>query len=260
MERACPICEKLYDADLDRLWFGRQTTCSRDCSYRFRGLKTTKAIEVKCAVCGIPLRRAPSHLNSPNSFCSKKCHYAGRSLGLSVRPTGLAYKITEEGREKARATVRQNNRRRFLRGGYSNVSAETRQKISVGVTQAIVEGRMTRPSKLEGLVRGILERLDLTYEAQWPIRGDDGRYAAVIDFYLPSQNTALEVNGTFWHVDPRKYPDGPTHRSQRRTLNYYARKIKLLAAKNITLTEVWEIDLHLDPEAAVRKALGLPYA
>ena len=79
----------------------------------------------------------------------------------------------------------------------------------------------------------------------------------MLDFFLPEVNTAIEVNGTFWHVDPRAYPNGPTHDSQRRTLSKYARKVALLADLGIPIAEVWEMDFRADPIGSVRKALGL---
>src|SRR5699024_281803 len=46
-----------------------------------------------------------------------------------------------------------------------------------------------------------------------PVRGAAGRFVACVDFML-SDGRALEVNGTFWHTDPRVYPDGPTFPAQ----------------------------------------------
>ncbi len=83
--RKCPICGILYFANPDRLKYGRETTCSRQCSYTMRSKNITKSIEISCAVCGKKISRPPSLLKSKNVFCSKECHYKGRSLGLVSR-------------------------------------------------------------------------------------------------------------------------------------------------------------------------------
>jgi len=110
---------------------------------------------------------------------------------------------------------------------------------------------------MEQRVAPILDKLDITHQPQYRIRGDDGRFAAVVDYYLPDLNTALEFNGTFWHSDPRVYPNGPQHASQKRTEEKYQRKLKCLAAQGISVVEVWEIDFKDNPEKSVRCALGL---
>lgn len=36
IDRKCPICNKIYKANPNRFKFNRETTCSRNCSYKFR--------------------------------------------------------------------------------------------------------------------------------------------------------------------------------------------------------------------------------
>lgn len=70
--RQCPICNKFYQADPKRLKYGRQTTCSRECSYIYRGQKKTKTEIRPCDYCGQNIERVPSHFNDTN-FCSVDC-------------------------------------------------------------------------------------------------------------------------------------------------------------------------------------------
>jgi G:T-mismatch repair DNA endonuclease (very short patch repair protein) len=72
---------------------------------------------------------------------------------------------------------------------------------------------------------------------------------------LPDRDLAIEVNGTFWHADPRVYPNGPVKPSQRRTLTRYTRKLQLLKGLGIRVVEVWEADFKADPIPAVQAAL-----
>ncbi len=47
----CPVCNDDYFADPKRLKHGRQTTCSRKCSYRLRGKERQKLKMLTCP-CG----------------------------------------------------------------------------------------------------------------------------------------------------------------------------------------------------------------
>lgn len=151
--------------------------------------------------------------------------------------------------------LRLRNAIRKVEGRYGH-SAETRARMSARMTQAIAEGRINKRSKLEVRVGEILEEFGVTAIPQYPFRNDAGRFCGVVDFYLPEHHTALEVNGTFWHTDPRVYPNGPTHKSQKRTAIAYERKRKMLQKQGIRLIEVWELDFKNDAHACVKTALA----
>ena len=87
--RTCPICKKTYQADPKRLKHGRQTTCSRKCSYKFRAQQLKKSKSYTCVICGTVFERPPSTAKKANAglpLCSKECHYKARTQGLSPRP------------------------------------------------------------------------------------------------------------------------------------------------------------------------------
>jgi hypothetical protein len=102
VERLCPVCNKSYLADPGRLKHGRQTTCSRECSYAFRATKTadvnrgrlspfkgiksgrpawnkTEGVHINCKTCGVDMRIEPNQFGR-KKFCSKACFFAGREL------------------------------------------------------------------------------------------------------------------------------------------------------------------------------------
>lgn len=132
---------------------------------------------------------------------------------------------------------------------------EVRRKIALGVAKAIAEGRIPRVSKLEYIVKQELEALGLAFVHQKVFRDEQGRFAALPDFYLPDLNLVLEVNGTFWHADPREFPAGPQHPSQYRTQEKYRNKMRHLAQLGIPVVEVWEADIRVNPRQAVERAL-----
>jgi len=104
VERVCPICGTEYIASSEYLKCGKQTTCSRKCSYRLRGNEKKAGIEIVCNFCRKKFTRVPSQFKAKHGaeFCSRRCHFAGRSAGLSKRVVSEPYKYTHGGLTKLR--------------------------------------------------------------------------------------------------------------------------------------------------------------
>jgi HNH endonuclease len=96
--KTCPVCDTRYTADSTRLKHGRQTTCSRKCSYTMRAERRSKSIDLICANCGCAFEKCPSHIKGKHgaSFCSSACHYAGRTKGFTKRVVIRPYVYTPE--------------------------------------------------------------------------------------------------------------------------------------------------------------------
>lgn len=100
--RTCPICSAQYQASVNRLKHNRHTTCSRECSYKFRaaylskiktgrpsplkgipsgklGIYLKEGIHIKCGSCGVPMRIEPNQ-EGRKKFCSKSCFFEGREV------------------------------------------------------------------------------------------------------------------------------------------------------------------------------------
>jgi G:T-mismatch repair DNA endonuclease (very short patch repair protein) len=137
------------------------------------------------------------------------------------------------------------------------MSDATKAKLRMTTAKAIAEGRIPRVSAFEKAVGETLTQLGVKVSPQHLFRAERGRIGAVVDFFLPDLNVALEANGTFWHADPREYPKGPEHPSQHRTVERYTRKAAFLAQLGIPVVEVWELDFRANPEQTVRNALHL---
>jgi len=254
--RNCPICGIKYKADLVRLSHGRQVTCSRKCSYKFRGAAMDRSVLFSCANCGSQFKRSPSQIKSKHKavYCSKRCHYTGRTLGITPRIVDAPYVITDAGaaaqkEARKRAVATRNNR-----GNYRHTKA-TRERLAHATASNIASGKIKRVSKIEDVVSEELARQGVPHTRQVGIRGDDGRFAACVDFMVGSK-TVIEVNGTFWHADNRFYPDRENlSPSQRRTVERYCKKIDLLAKRGLNLIEIWEHDLSECCESAVSNAV-----
>ena len=76
VERKCPVCGKMYFADASKLKHGRQTTCSRDCSYTLRANASSSKIVVHCARCDKPFHSTPSRQKKGHDiYCSRDCRF-----------------------------------------------------------------------------------------------------------------------------------------------------------------------------------------
>jgi G:T-mismatch repair DNA endonuclease (very short patch repair protein) len=254
VQRECPACGTTYEADETRLRHGRQTTCSRTCSYRLRGNQLEKRSTVHCAICEKELSRTPKQIKAKHGvhYCSRACHYRGRTLGLTPRVVAKPYVLVAPPRSPE-AIARQVATRR-ANDGYQH-SDDTRARLRETTARAIAEGRIPSVSKLEDVVAKELDALGVGYRRQVAMRGARGRYVASVDFLL-DDGRVLEVNGTFWHADPRAYPEGPVHPAQVRTAERWSRKVAALANQDIAVVEVWEMDLRKDVAEAVRVALA----
>lgn len=100
IERACPFCGKTYVVSQKKLDSGRNICCSQSCSMKNTMKDRSISIDLTCGVCGNNFKRVPSTIRKSKHgvFCSKECHYKGRSLGLTKRVVTNPYTYSEEGK------------------------------------------------------------------------------------------------------------------------------------------------------------------
>jgi 5-methylcytosine-specific restriction endonuclease McrA len=89
--RICPECGKEYVANPVRLRHGRQTTCSRECSYRWRYRNVRRRVALTCVGCGAEFWRNPSQFRNKigaGKFCSRECRDRNRVAELHPQYLG----------------------------------------------------------------------------------------------------------------------------------------------------------------------------
>jgi hypothetical protein len=167
VSRACPVCGDTYLANPTRLRWGRETTCSRECSYQLRGSKLENSRQIVCALCEREVTRAPSQIKAKHgaSYCSRECHYAGRSLGLTGRIVTQPYTYTDDGMRRLRVA----GARRYASGGVGGYPE----------------------SELAVCAR--LDRAGISYIHQQIFETHDG--AIVVDFFFADRATVVEIDG-----------------------------------------------------------------
>jgi len=103
-------------------------------------------------------------------------------------------------------------------------------------------------NQLEARLAKLLDEAKIDYRWQFPL----GPY--VYDFLLPNR-TLVEVHGTYWHADPRRYDPKALTPDQRRNLLHDIDKRLFAARKGYRLKVVWEADLRKD-DLTIEELLG----
>lgn len=98
-------------------------------------------------------------------------------------------------------------------------------------------------SQLEKQVGKILRKLGYKFRKQVAMYSTRKKCRGVFDFFLDAHDVAIEVNGTYWHSDPRAYPDGPVYKTQRRNARSWKKKMRYAKDRGIDVLVLWELDL-----------------
>ena len=132
----------------------------------------------------------------------------------------------------------------WMRKGYSEEDA-TKKVSDVcahGGTAATKKLHKKFTSNLENKIASLLDEAGILYERQFSIQSSSHR--RIYDFKVG--NLLIEVNGTYWHADPRVYKSNDFHQTIKKT----AKQIWEQDEKNRVLAElngykvlvIWEID------------------
>jgi G:T-mismatch repair DNA endonuclease (very short patch repair protein) len=92
-------------------------------------------------------------------------------------------------------------------------------------------------NRLEAKLAKMLGEAAVDFRWQFPL----GPY--FYDFLLPD-NTLVEVHGTYWHADPRRYDPAKLTPTQRRNLLHDIDKRLFAAKQGYRLKVLWEADLN----------------
>jgi len=115
-----------------------------------------------------------------------------------------------------------------------------KKKLSEAIIKRLKDGKYKSfYNKLETRVAKILKKQKIKYIWQYPL----GRY--LYDFYLPNTNKLIEVNGTFWHADPRKYDrNNLKYKIQQERIIRDKKKKKYALKNGYVFRVLWEIDIN----------------
>ena len=120
-------------------------------------------------------------------------------------------------------------------------SKETREKMSDSAIQRIIKTGKVKRSLLEIRFETFLETLDIEFIHSYYINTKD--YHFIFDFYLPKYNTLIEVDGDFWHCNPKTH-HSPTCKTQKINIKNDQEKNKWAQSNGYKLLRFWEDDIN----------------
>lgn len=104
-------------------------------------------------------------------------------------------------------------------------------------------------SKLEqDFATNFLDKLNLKYTWQYEAK-DIGRF---FDYYLDEHHLLIEIDGSYFHSDPRLYEDKDLNRMQKRNKRVDECKNKWALMHGIPLMRIWEKDIRENPEMVMK--------
>lgn len=135
----------------------------------------------------------------------------------------------------------------YVKNIWKNYSEEKKQEIIRNVYASINKNKSVG-SKIEKRVASILDDMNISYCRQFFINGSRHPY----DFRLTNSNILIEVNGRWWHADPRYYNEKDIIKQPGKKYNLKAKdiwdkdkKIIDFALKNgFIVVTLWEDDIN----------------
>jgi very-short-patch-repair endonuclease len=105
-------------------------------------------------------------------------------------------------------------------------------------------------SKLEeDFAKNFLDKLGVKYVYQFEAK-DIGRF---YDFYLPSHNLIIEVDGGYYHSDPRVVDENKLNPMQKHNKRVDEHKNKWALAHGIPIMRIWEKDIREAPDKVMKE-------
>jgi G:T-mismatch repair DNA endonuclease (very short patch repair protein) len=96
-------------------------------------------------------------------------------------------------------------------------------------------------TKPEAFVRDVLQRFGYAFKSQFGIG------QLLYDFHITGTSLLIEVQGDYWHANPKFYPDGPVYQSQKSNVKRDNFKRKKARENGYWVWYVWEHDIVSEP-------------
>ena len=114
-----------------------------------------------------------------------------------------------------------------------------RQKTLENIKKGVFKQNKSKPFLA---FKKILEELNISFveerlESYWSF-----------DFYLIDYNIYIEVDGDYWHSNPKSFPNGPKTKTQKINWSRDLRKNKYCKENGLVLYRFWECDILNDVE------------
>jgi very-short-patch-repair endonuclease len=117
---------------------------------------------------------------------------------------------------------------------------ESKMKMREATAKRYTDGTFNRKSSIHIKVENFLKSIGLKHESEYYIK-----YYS-IDIAFNDKKLAIEIQGDFFHSNPKLYPDGPICNIQKRNFYNDSKKHKYLKEQGWQLLELWESEINDD--------------
>lgn len=133
---------------------------------------------------------------------------------------------------------------------YALLNIDKMKQNGIKSAEVLAKGRKTKPEKI---LENILKKLNVKYKYNKIIK-NIGQFDFIIN-----DNILVEVQGDYWHANPRFYGDNKKEINERQQYKINRDKEKLSGAVKygFSLIKFWEFDLKNNPEKIERQILCL---
>lgn len=145
---------------------------------------------------------------------------------------------SEETKEKQRLARKLSNKKSRHNKPHSE---ETKEFLRKNTARLWAEGIFSKTTSIHIKMREFLQTLSLRESF---IEEHQVKYFSM-DFAFPLAKVAIECQGSYYHIDPRIYPDGPINAMQRRNFGRDKAKRKVCCEQEgWIIIEVWEPEIN----------------
>lgn len=115
---------------------------------------------------------------------------------------------------------------------------QMKKQLDINRRERLTSGKMSKP---ERLMQDMLESHSIECIYQYELSG------FFYDFYIPSKNTLIEVDGDFWHCKPGTKHEIPIMKEQTKNVVNDKKKTAIAYSKGYILLRFWESDINENP-------------
>lgn len=188
-----------------------------------------------------------------NPMFGQKAWNTGETKHTSEKLAVVSRKMT--GRhisEETKAKQSESAKKRLIHGhtGKSHseaTRARLREATLASISRGVFNQNNTAPVRM---VEELLKQIGLSYEREKIVD------VWSFDFYISEGDLYLEVDGDYYHSNPKIYPNGPKTATQRKNWYRDIKKNEFCQTNNLKLIRFWECDIIGDIECVKQKLLA----
>lgn len=176
---------------------------------------------------------------SGNPMFGKEAWNKGKTAESDERLAKVA-----EGRKGTKASEETRVKQRLARA-LSPVKArhttphtqKMKEAMSRDIASRYAKGVYSRKTQIHKDVESMLTSLGIKFESEFNL------LMFSIDIAIPELKIAIEIDGDFYHCNPKKYPSGPVSQMQKKNLKRDAAKNSFLKNRGWAVLRYWESDI-----------------